>query len=274
MLDFTVNEETCTRCGECVADCPTRIISMEEGGYPSIAGEAEASCYRCQHCLAVCPTGSVSILGRSPKESLELSGQYPAAAQLEVLVRGRRSVRRYRQENLDPGLITRLLESAWYAPTGINTRQVRFTVVDDRDKMARLRDEVMAGLAQLVAGNALPEGLSFFADIVRQWEEHGVDTVFRGAPHLLIASAPQGVVSPLQDTMIALSYFELLAQASGVGTVWSGLAKWAIADLVPQTRRTLGIPEDHLVGYAMAFGPPAVHYARTVQHAPAIIHRV
>jgi nitroreductase len=131
----------------------------------------------------------------------------------------------------------------------------------------------MDGLGRLVRSNALPEGLGFFAEFVRLWEEKGYDTLFRGAPHLLVASAPQQVVSPLQDCLIALSYFELYAQANGVGTVWDGLAKWAINDLVPETRQRLGIPDDHQIGYAMAFGRPAVRYARTVQHGPALIRR-
>jgi len=37
-------------------------------------------------------------------------------------------------------------------------------------------------------------------------------------------------------------------------------------------RQLLGIPEDHLTGYVMAFSKPAVHYARTVQHRPALIN--
>lgn len=31
MLDFTVNTATCTCCGECIADCPARIIAMSFG---------------------------------------------------------------------------------------------------------------------------------------------------------------------------------------------------------------------------------------------------
>lgn len=274
MLDFAINQQACTRCALCVADCPARIIAMTDGGYPSIAPDKEASCYKCQHCLAVCPTAAVSILGLEPESSLPLPGNYPAPEQLELLIKGRRSVRRYKEENLEPDLLQRLLEVAWHAPTGVNSRQVRFTVVDDRTKLATVRDEVMAGLGRLVRENALPEGLGFFADFVRLWEEKGVDTLFRGAPHLLVASAPQSVVTPLQDCLIALSYFELYAQANGVGTVWDGLAKWAINDLVPETRKTLGIPADHVIGYAMAFGRPAVNYARTVQHGPALISRV
>ena len=273
MLHFKVIADKCTKCGLCVADCPARIIAMADDGYPAITRDKEAACYKCQHCLAICPTAAVSILGLKPEDSRRLAGDYPAPEKLETLIKGRRSVRRYKDENLEPHLLQHLLEVAWHAPTGINSRQVRFTVVDDRAKMARAPDQVMTGLGRLVREDALPDGLGFFADFVRLWEEKGVDTIFRGAPHLLVASAPQAVVSPLQDCLISLAYFELFAQANGVGTVWDGLAKWAINDLVPEARRSLGIPDDHLVGYCMAFGTPAVQYARTVQHGPALISR-
>ena len=32
------------------------------------------------------------------------------------------------------------------------------------------------------------------------------------------------------------------------------MAKWTINDLMPETRQLLGIPDDHLIGYTMAFG--------------------
>jgi len=273
MLDFTVNTSACTRCGECVADCPARIITMEEG-VPTIAADKEASCYRCQHCLAICPTGAVSILGLKPGDSRSLTGAYPDPDQLEMLIKGRRSVRRYRPENLEPELLKRLLDVAWCAPTGMNSRDVLFTVVDDREKLARLRGEVMAGLARLVREVRLPEGMEFFADFVRLWEEKQVDILFRGAPHLLIASAPRQGACPVPDCLIALSYFELFAQSLGVGTVWNGLTKWAINDLLPETLQRLGIPEDHVIGYVMSFGKPAISYHRTVQHGSANIHRI
>lgn len=273
MLDFIVNQQTCTKCGQCIADCPARIIAMEGGG-PVIAPEKEASCYKCQHCFAICPTGAISIFGLKPENSRSLAGNYPDAGQLEILIKGRRSVRRYKEENLAPELLQHLLEVAWHAPTGVNSRQVLFTVVDDREKLARLRAGVMDGLVRLVQEQGLPPGREYFANFIRMWEEEKIDVIFRGAPHLLIASAPQNVPTPLPDCMIALAYFELFAQANGVGTVWNGLAKWAINDLVPSTRRTLGIPDDHLIGYVMAFGKPAVHYPRTVQHGPALIRRM
>jgi nitroreductase/NAD-dependent dihydropyrimidine dehydrogenase PreA subunit len=273
MLEFSINEETCTKCGQCAADCLAGIINLE-GGYPATSAEKEASCYRCQHCLTVCPTGALSILGRRPEDSLPLAGSLPAAAQVEALIKGRRSVRNYRQENLDAGLLRQLVEVACYAPSGFNARQVRFTVVDDREKLAQLRDEMIAGLCRLTSEGSLPEGAEFIAHFIKQWEADGKDFIFRGAPHLLVVSAPKSVVTPVQDCLIALSYFELYAQTLDVGTVWSGLAKATINDLLPEFRERLGIPQDHVIGYAMAFGKPAVHYARTAQIGPAQVHFV
>lgn len=274
MIDFRVERETCTQCGQCVGDCPSRIIVMDGEGYPAIAPEKEPFCLRCEHCLAICPAGAISILGYRPEESLPLAGGYPDPLQLETLIAGRRSVRRYKPENLDAALMQKLLDVAWHAPTGVNSRQVRFTVLDDRTKVARLRDEVMEGLMRLDREGKLPASKAYYAKFVKIWEKHRVDLVFREAPHLVIASAPKSLSTPKEDCLIALATFELYAQACGVGTLWNGIASWAIDEMLPDIRRSLGIPDDHLFSYAMLFGKSAVRYARTVQHRPALIYRV
>lgn len=274
MLKFEVNKPGCIRCGECVFDCPARIIGVGADGYPAIPPEKEASCIRCEHCLAVCPPGVISILGYNPAESMPIEGFLPDPAAMETLIKGRRSVRRYREENVDPDLIRRMLEVAWHAPTGVNARQVRFTVIDDRERLIRFRDEVMEGLVRLSKENKIPKSRSYFALFVKVWERQKVDLIFRNAPHLLIATAPKDIACPKEDCMIALSYFELLAQSNGVGTVWNGIVKWALEEMLPELKMKIGIPEDHEFGYAMTFGTPAVRYPRTVQHKPAIIHRV
>jgi nitroreductase/NAD-dependent dihydropyrimidine dehydrogenase PreA subunit len=273
MLQFEVQPELCTACGLCADDCPARIIDLETG-LPAIAPDKEDSCIRCQHCLAICPTAAISILGVRPEELQSVPDSFPVPQALETLIRGRRSVRKFLDENLDPKLLDHLLEVAWQAPTGANARQVQFTVVDDREKMAEVRNAVMSGLSRLVRNNALPEQLAFFASFVSKWEEDGIDVIFRGAPHLLIASAPAKVPTPVADCLIALTTFDLFAQAHGVGTTWVGYANWAIDTLLPEMKQELGIPADHKIGYCMIFGNPAVKYARTVLHRNPIIHRV
>jgi nitroreductase/NAD-dependent dihydropyrimidine dehydrogenase PreA subunit len=271
MIQFRVDEERCIQCGECEVECPAGVISMEE--FPKITDEQ--SCFQCQHCLAVCPTAAVSILGKNPDESEPLAGNMPDPARLAMLIKGRRAVRRYKEEDLPHELIDELLEIACHAPTGVNARSVLFTVVKERAVMNSLRAEVMARLAKLKDGGQLPEGFigRYLGWAVKAWQEEGKDVIFRGAPHLLVTSAPQDAPCPVQDTHIALTTFQLMAHARGVGTVWDGLFMMAISlcpDLVPR----LGIPENHTLGYAMAFGAPAVEFHRTVQRGPAKVNVV
>jgi nitroreductase/NAD-dependent dihydropyrimidine dehydrogenase PreA subunit len=270
MIQFQIDEERCTQCGECAEVCPASVISMND--YPAISNEE--GCYRCQHCLAVCPTGAVSILGIDPDACTELEGNMPDASRLETLIKGRRSVRKYSDKDLDPALIDELLDTASHAPTGVNAQAVLFTVVREGAVMKGLRQEVMAQLTQLNDDGKLPEGLveQYIGMAVEAWKE-GMDIIFRGAPHLLITSAPKDAPCPVQDTHIALTTFQLMAHARGVGTLWDGMVMMALS-LIPELAARLGIPENHMVGYAMVFGEPAVEYHRTVQRGPASVNVV
>jgi len=271
MIQFRLDEERCIQCGECADDCPTGVISLDD--YPQITDED--GCLQCQHCLAVCPTGAVSILGRDPDASVPLQGNMPDPAKLETLIKGRRSVRRYSDEEIDPKLIDELLDIAWHAPTGVNNQGVLFTVVKERRVMNELRQEVMTQLAQLKEAGKLPEGFAgqYLGGAVKAWQEEGNDIIFRGAPHLLITSAPKDAPCPVQDSHIALTTFQLMAHARGLGTVWDGMVMMALA-VLPGLAARLGIPDNHTVGYAMVFGQPAVEYHRTVQRGTAGVNVV
>lgn len=274
MLKFTIDVETCIGCGQCAADCPSMIIDMGTG-IPTIAEDLEQYCIRCMHCLAICSEGSVSILGYGPLDGLPLPPEQPIKPnQLEMLIKGRRSIRNYQDKNLDPVLIDKLLEVAGHAPSGHNDRGVLFTVVDDKGVLFDLREEAIAGLEALIQEDKLPAGMEMFVDVIKAWKKAGTDILFRNAPHLLLVSAHEESAAPLHDCLIALTTFELYAQSHGVGTIWNGLATLTISELVPSLQKTLAIPEDHRIGYAMGFGLPAVNYPRTIDRGRPRVHRV
>ncbi len=271
MLQFSIDESLCIRCGECAADCPAGIIALDD--LPKITDEQR--CYKCLHCYAVCPTGALSILGHNPQGGVSLAGQLPPAGQMANLIRWRRSVRRYKDENLSSALIEELLETASQAPTGVNARDVLFTVVTDKAYMAELSKDVLSSLTALAESGGLPDGLAgqYLGWIVNTWKTEGRDAILRGAPHLLVTSAPKDAPCPVQDTHIALATFELLAQSHGLGTLWDGLFMMALA-VCPEIIQRLGIPADHTLGYAMLFGKPAVEYHRPASRGPANVHRL
>lgn len=271
LFNFRVDAERCTQCGECAAECPMGVITMD--GMPKF--NEEGGCIGCQHCLAVCPTGALSILGRNPDESQLLAGAFPTPEQMTALIKGRRSVRRYRNEEVNAALIDALLAVADHAPTGVNAQGVLFTVVKQRAVMDGLRREVMDRLEKLKNSGGLPEGLAgrYLGGAVKLWKQEGRDLIFRGAPHLLITSAPKTSPCAAQDALIAMTTFQMIAHVHGLGTVWDGRFMMLLP-LCPDLAGRLGIPDEHVMGYAMAFGWPAVEYYRTVQRGPALVNVV
>jgi nitroreductase/NAD-dependent dihydropyrimidine dehydrogenase PreA subunit len=264
MLNFRVQNDRCNGCGECVSDCPSRIIEADDRGIPFVSRENEDNCLACQHCLAICPTGAISVFGLNPNDSLPVSRDvWPRLDQMAHLLRGRRSVRRYRDENVDPALIDRLLATVANSPTGVNFRSLTFTVIDDKDRLGKFRSDLMAALVKASAEHRIPERFAYLERVISVYSEHGADVIFRGAPHVLIVSASPQAPCATEDVAIALAYFELLAQTAGLGTVWCGLLKLGL-ETVPDMKPALGLlPGQHY--YTMLFGHPAVHYARTVQ---------
>lgn len=273
-LQFLVDQTKCDHCGLCVDDCPARIITYDDAGVPEVKAAREADCVKCQHCLAICPDGAVSVNGVRPENSRPLTtSTVPTFAQMDQLVRARRSVRQYRPEDVNPNLIQRLLDAAAHAPTGVNARQLTFTVIEARATLARLRTQAFDAIAAATEAGHLVERGEFLAKVVHNWREHGRDVIFRDAPHLIIVSSPPTTPCPQQDVSLTLAYFELLAQTAGLGTVWCGYVK-VMLEAFPALKPLFGLAPDH-VYYAMLFGHCAVQYARTVQReGSAAIRRI
>ncbi len=272
MLNFTVDGERCIRCGKCAEDCIAEIIEQEGKALPSIKPEQEENCLQCQHCLAVCPAAAISILGHNPGDSLQLkAGSLPPPDQMANLIRARRSIRHYRDENVAPELLKKILATVANAPTGVNRRELTFSVIDDKAVMGRFCDKALNELRQAIKDGKVAESAGYLLEAVPAWFERKQDIVFRGAPHLLIVSAPPDAPCPQEDVAIALAYFELIAQTSGLGTVWCGLVKWLL-EILPELKPLLGLPADHKY-YCMLFGVPSIHFERTVQRDDAAVVR-
>jgi Fe-S-cluster-containing hydrogenase component 2 len=271
-LQMTIDHDLCTQCGTCIDDCPFHILEMLPD-YPAPNPTRVHHCIQCQHCLAVCPTGALSLLGFKAENSLPLPESLPSSRQMEALIRGRRSVRHYLPEPLEPATIDYLLRTVANAPTGKNKCQCLFTVIDDPATMNILRQETIEGLRYAIREKTLSESLGYFRHVVSAWDQ-GRDIIFRNAPHLLMVSVPPTVTTPDADIVIAMSYFELMAASMGIGTLWNAMIRWAFSIISNDMYKRLGIPDDHAKGYGLLFGRPAVQYPRTVQRDELLLNRV
>ena len=102
------------------------------------------------------------------------------------------------------------------------------------------------------------------------------DLLFCGAPHLFVEHAKatgKWAADFAINCNLATAYFELLANAHGLGTVIMSYSSDVLRELAPEAREMLGIPESHYMKLVVGFGYPEIPYARGVQKGDHRVHR-
>ena len=167
---------------------------------------------------------------------------------------------------MDAGVIRDILARLANAPNGGNKQQVEFTLIDDKGQMERFRRLAYREMERLAEQGIYPKGFDRAScEDMKRWEETvRPDMLFCGAPHLLIPHAPLGHGEPVQDVLVAGTYFELLCASRGLGAVMMTYPL-GVLDLMPAIKALLEIPEDHYIGMLIGFGYPEISYARGVQ---------
>ena len=262
---INIDMEKCARCGACVRDCIVHVLTPGADGVPTVKPQDERFCINCQHCLAVCARGAVTCNDVGFSDTLDVK-PVPDGAAEAALVRQRRSVRHWGKEPIPEDVWNRLVDTLAWMPTGCNDHRLHFTLVRDAELMEWFRRETAKKLRFLVRTEVLqllyPVFRRYVDDILR-----GDDIVFRNAPCMIVASTPKNAPCKEADPWIALSYFDMLAQANGLGTCWGGFAVHAFK-LSRGFQRALKIPRGHSVGAVLLFGPPAFKYPRVTHPRP------
>ncbi len=271
---FTVDEQTCAQDGICAKACPVSVIDFEKGGYPRPGSDAEEICIRCGHCVAVCPTGSLSHREMSVEDCVPIdAGLKITPASCAQFLRGRRSIRVYKDRGVSQGELQKLIEMARYAPSGHNSQGAGWLVLGNRDELQRLSGIVVDWMRWVIAN--MPEMAAFMhLERTVQYWQNGKDVVLRKAPAVIVAHAPKEDRMAPATCTIALSYLELAATAQGLGTCWAGYFNAAAATFPPMAA-ALGLPEGHQSFGSMMVGYPAFTYRRLpTRKAPEISWRL
>lgn len=257
-MEFSVNEK-CVHCGKCINDCIGKALKFDENKVPVLD---EKRCVKCQHCMAICPVGALSICGKNPDNS-EIARENFDADEMLNLIKTRRSIRHYKNENLDTERLEKLKDMLNWVPTGVNNHRLHFAFIDDVEEMDEFRNYTNKKLLKIIQ-NPLLKNLAKKFERYKNAFLRGEDIIFRGAPHMVVVSSPIDAPCAEIDPVIALSYFELYAKSLGVGTCWCGLG-YAMLKIFPELCIHLQIPEGYRVGYVMLFGPSDTKYLRATQ---------
>ncbi len=259
---ITIDENRCTNCGGCVDECPTRIIIFEEeGSTPVSVKNNEPLCINCWHCVSVCPVDALEHSRMSPGSCPPVEKDMVISSeQAEQFLRSRRSIRKYSEKPVDKDILSKLIKTARFAPTGHNNQNLKWLVIHDRTRLDKLEDMVIDWMSYMI--KEMPDmAKTWNMDAIVAAHKLGIRTICRGAPHLIIAYGIKGDATAQTNSTIAMSYLELAAVSLKLGTCWAGFFNIA-SQHWPPLQEAVELPENHAVCSSMMVGYPVHTYSR------------
>jgi nitroreductase/ferredoxin len=259
MSFITVDEKECIQCGLCIQECPAYVLKMGEKGPEEIA---DTTCISCGHCVAVCPNGAID------NQKTPLAKQVDAkdipkltAQQAEYFLRSRRSIRNYQDKSVSREELLKLVDIARLAPTAANSQGISFVVVENKQLIKKAAEITI----QMLESSPLRPAVE---SVVKSYREKGIDSIFRGAPNLIIATADKNFLNARNNAISCLTYLELYAPSLGLGSCWAGFFEHCASVEDSPLLQLLNIPEGKKVAAAVMVGYPKYHYQRLVDRNP------
>lgn len=281
-MNIQLLDEQCNHCLLCVRDCVAGVWREIDGRAVPAAPEL---CNGCSHCLAVCPRQAIahSLLDTRQIEPVvrRRSGEETDARICEMIVKSRRSVRRYKEKAVPPEIIEDIINLARYSPTSSNSQNIAYQVVTDRELLARVSAHVFNWgvilhrwsqkktgqlLRRLFRRSSAVQTLERYLGAMDYYiaeTKAGRDLILHNAPVLLLLTAPRDANFRDDNCNIAAANIMNYAHALGLGTCYIGFLKLALGRS-RRLRRWLQVPADRSVHACLVLGYPAYRYSYTV----------
>ncbi|MCD6347274.1 MAG: nitroreductase family protein, partial [Bacteroidales bacterium] len=237
-----VNHDTCKQCKLCIDVCPTNYIGFNENKLIHFIPERAEICIECGQCMAVCTTDSIVISKYSYNEHFKPAPKNTIGPdQFSNFISSRRSVRNFKDQEVEKEVIEKLLDTLKYAPYGAQPNKVEITIVNKRQTIEKLLPPTEKFLNNIVKWvenpfirrmikrknsaetfNTIVNHLYPIAKLDNYNLKYG-DRITRGAPALLIFHAEKGAEEHTSNAMIYATYVMLAIHAMGLGASMNGI---------------------------------------------------
>jgi nitroreductase/NAD-dependent dihydropyrimidine dehydrogenase PreA subunit len=271
MSKVMIDDEKCIRCGLCIDDCSRKALKMDDNKVTF----TESLCNECSHCVAVCPSGAAEMPDYDKNEIFECdSHDYNIDSdKLLGFIKSRRSIRCFKNKEIEDEKIKKVIEAARYSPTGGNRQAHRYIVI--RDKIEAVREMAMKSLHDTAMDpnydfSGFPTYKNAWKKMYEDYLENKTDRLFFNAPAVIavVSSDPSSYYQV--SGAIAAANMELEANTLGLGTCYLGFLSSAV-EVNPKIKEFLGMEENEKFVTSFVIGYPDVKYLRTVNRKPAKI---
>lgn len=289
---ISVDHAICIGCGLCVNTCGDLSLKLES----KKACESDAAifgCIGCGHCMAVCPTGAIEIYGReiSPEDMFDFPLKEASAAyeQLLALYQRRRSARKFKDQDIEPEIVEKILTAARTSPRGLPPSDVNVMILNGRHKKpAFAKDfcDYIDTMQWFVSG--------WFLAMMRPFWGKANDEMFKGFIRPLFKVYPEKMRADINvvnfdapmvmyfygspytdpgDPIIAATYAMIAGESLGLGTCMLG----AVHPLIQNRKKArlfrekYGIRFTSLEGLFVAMGYPAIKFKKGIKRTFASV---
>jgi len=178
----------------------------------------------------------------------------------------RRSIRKYKDQDIPSDILKKILEAGRWAPSGENAQPWRFVIVKDRKKREILGRIAASGSgrrfkAEYISGK-MQKRLSKFSSeetrkrVYRRLISGEVSAFLKDAPVNIVVVSRRDVWDAPYDCSAAVENILLAAHALGLGGCWVVAPTADIRDEI-KVKELLNIPDEYTVYCVIALGYPA-----------------
>jgi ferredoxin len=280
-----ISYDHCNSCGLCVKVCKDFSLLMDEGK-PVVNENPLFGCMACGQCMAVCPQKAIEVKGRtmSANDLIDLTEMKDKASfdQLKNLMVSRRSIRDYRDKEIEEEVINKIIEAAVTAPMGLppsdvhlvvfkgkeKVRQFSFDVIDYFNKIKWMFSDRFIWMWRLFGKEAYQLMKSFAKPLVKFM----LDTKEKDENYLLY-DAPLAMYfmgSPYSDPAdphITATYAMLAAESLGLGACMIGSIHPMIQYGAKDLKRKWHLPAKAPSGIVVVFGYPKYKYKSGIKRS-------
>mgnify|MGYP001551756005 CR=1 FL=1 len=277
-----INSENCTGCLRCVNICPRGVLVAEKNSgktIPAVSAIREDLCLECGHCTAICGENALQINMLNPEKFLPLNGSDITSDQVLALLKQRRSVRRYKNQEIPIKLLRQIIQACDCAPTGSGRPTTSVIIISSKNILRELSGHIYDFYEKLEKGLSNPvirffmkkrmgqNKLATLRDFVMpgmhwfiKWYRSGRNNeILRDCPVLMLFLSPVNEPVGSENCLITAFHAILMAQTLDVGTCFNDLIPPA-CNRTKEIRQLLEIPEDREVYAAVTLGLPKYRF--------------
>lgn len=278
-----VDLETCRGEGICVDVCPENVLEILNGKAATVGSRA-GTCIKCGQCVAVCPTESLQMPEFPANDFAEL-GRLPFGYEEFIdFLRLRRSVRRFKDRPVEREVAERILAAAATAPMGMPPHSTEVIVLDQREELDFLLEQLVKDYGAMVKAFSNPIGRAmirlasgaenynmlkdYIVELARYanelYAEDGTDRYMYRAPMLMLFHANRRAMSYEENAHLVCHHAMLAALSLGLGSTIIGLIP-PIVDRSKVLRGRYGIPKENRVLTSLILGYPKYKYKKSIR---------